>query len=546
MGAGRTAYEWSIARPSRLHSKNHATLDPRPDGSVLARGDKPNNDVYEVDLDGTFDGSTALRLEVLPDASLPDGGPGRAPLFSVGDFVLTEIQVATVEGKDAKPVAIARATEDYSEAGHPAALAIDGKPDTGWTVKGGVGKPHAAVFEFTRAGREGHEAPRHAPPVRHPPDDDRPVPARDDEREGAPSRRRAVPAEVEAMLVVPAESRTTEQAAIVRNHYLSVAPELAAHNKRIDDLRKSMPRSPTTLVMEERAPSESRTTHIHKRGEFLQPTGPVKPGVPAFLPGLPSDAPANRLGLARWLVMPDNPLTSRVQSNGAWQAFFGRGLVPTLDDFGTRSEPASHPELLDWLATEFVRIGWSQKAHAPADRDECNVSAIVEGDARNRSPAIPQNVRLGRGAAHRVDAEAVRDIALSVSGLLNPTIGGPSVYPPQPDGVTALAYGMAAWPTSSGAERYRRGLYTFIKRAAPFAAFATFDMPTSEVTCTRRERSNTPLQALTMLNDPALSRGLEGTSRPGATRGQRRHGRSHPPRIPPASSPASLRSTNPD
>jgi hypothetical protein len=310
-----------------------------------------------------------------------------------------------------------------------------------------------------------------------------------------------VPAEVEAALLVPASSRTKDQAALVRNHYLSITPELAAYNKRIDDLRKSMPRSPTTLVMEERAPAESRTTHIHKRGEFLQPGEPVKPGVPAFLPGLPSDASANRLGLARWLVMAENPLTSRVQVNGAWQAFFGRGLVPTLDDFGTRSEPASHPELLDWLATEFVRIGWSQKA--------LHRLIVTSSTYRQSSKATkgqiardPQNVLLARGPRHRVDAEAVRDIALSVSGLLNPKIGGPSVYPPQPDGVTALAYGMAAWPTSRGAERYRRGLYTFIKRAAPFAAFATFDMPTSEVTCTRRERSNTPLQALTMLNDP--------------------------------------------
>ncbi|HEY2156984.1 MAG TPA: PSD1 and planctomycete cytochrome C domain-containing protein, partial [Isosphaeraceae bacterium] len=358
---GRTAFAWSIAGPSRLFSKNHATLDLRPDGSVLARGDKPNNDVYEVELDGTIEGATALRLEVLPDPSLPDDGPGRAPLFSVGDFILTEIRIATVDGKDVKPVLIARATEDYSEAGHPAKLAIDGKADTGWTIKGGVGRPHAAVFEFREPVAKGaklrvtlHQFGIHQTTI------GRFRLATTSAK--SPVSASGVPADVEAALLVPATARTKDQAAVVRNHYLSVAPELAAYNKRVDDLRRSIPRSPTTLVMEERSPAESRTTHIHKRGEFLQPTGPVRPGTPAFLPGLPSDAPANRLGLARWLVMAENPMTSRVQVNGMWQAFFGRGLVPTLDDFGTRSEPPPHPELLDWLATEFVRIGWSQKA----------------------------------------------------------------------------------------------------------------------------------------------------------------------------------------
>ncbi len=497
---GRPSFDWSVPKPARLFSKNHATLDPRPDGSILARGDKPNNDVYEVDLEGDFAGASALRLEVLPDPSLPDDGPGRAPLFSVGDFILTEIQVETVEGKAGKPVAIGRATEDYSEAGHPAKLAIDGKSDTGWTVKGGIGKPHAAVFEFREPIAKGsrlrvtlHQFGIHQMTIGR---------FRLATTKGkAPVSASGVPAEIESALREPAASRSKDRSALVRAYYLSVAPELAAYNKRIDDLRRSMPRSPTSLVMEERPRAEFRTTQIHKRGEFLQPGEDVDPGVPAFLPPLPPGAPRDRLGLARWLVAADNPLTGRVQVNGAWQAFFGRGLVATLDDFGTRSGPPTHPELLDWLATEFVRLGWSQKA--------LHRLIVTSATYRQRSKTSkeliardPLNELLARGPRFRVDAEAVRDIALSVSGLLNPKIGGPSVYPPQPDGVTALAYGMAAWPTSRGSERYRRGLYTYIKRAAPFAAFATFDMPTSEITCTRRERSNTPLQALTMLNDP--------------------------------------------
>jgi hypothetical protein len=209
------------------------------------------------------------------------------------------------------------------------------------------------------------------------------------------------------------------------------------------------------------------------------------------------------LALARWLVAADNPLVGRVVVNRAWQAFFGRGLVATIDDFGTRGERPTHPELLDWLATEFPHRGWSQKA--------LHRLIVTSATYRQTSKAShdliardPRNELLARGPRFRVDSETVRDIALAASGLLDPRIGGPSVFPPQPDGVTSLAYGQTAWPTSKGADRYRRGLYTYTKRTAPFAAFATFDAPTSEVSCVRRERSNTPLQALTMLNDPAF------------------------------------------
>ncbi len=211
----------------------------------------------------------------------------------------------------------------------------------------------------------------------------------------------------------------------------------------------------------------------------------------------------DRLKLARWLVSEKNPLVGRVVMNRAWQAFFGRGIVATVEDFGTRGERPTHPELLDWLATEFPRQGWSMKAmhRLIVTSATYRQTSKAEPDLLTRDP---RNELLARGPRFRVDSEVVRDIALSASGLLDPTIGGPSVYPPQPDGVTALSYGQMAWPTSKGRDRYRRGLYTYTKRTAPFAAFATFDMPTSEVACVRRERSNTPLQALTLLNDPAF------------------------------------------
>jgi hypothetical protein len=499
---GREAHDWKTPRPVRVTSKGHATMEVLPDISVLARGDKPNNDVYDVDLEGDFAGVTALRLEVLPHPSLPDGGPGRAPLFSVGDFLLSEITVAAIDGATSRPLPLSRATEDYAEPGHPARLTLDGATDTGWTIKGGVGRPHAAVYEF----RE-------------------PVPKSAGTRlrvtltqlgihqttigrfriatttDKGPVSASGLPAEVEAVLRVPAEARTAGQRATIRDYYLSVAPELNALNRRIADLRKPKPRSPTTMIVEERRPSEARVTQIHKRGEFLQVGEVVEPGVPSVLPPLPSDATRDRLGLARWIVAPENPLTARVFVNQAWQAFFGRGIVATVDDFGIRGAPPTHTELLDWLATEAVRLGWSQKALHRL----IVTSATYRQSSRATAEVIardPNNEWLARGPRFRVEAEAVRDIALRAGGLLNPSIGGPSVFPPQPDGVTALAYGQVAWPTSKGAERYRRGLYTYTKRTAPYATFGLFDAPSSDGACTRRERSNTPLQALTLLNDP--------------------------------------------
>ncbi len=499
----RSTYDWTIRRPSQLDSKKHATFDPRPDGSILVRGDKPNNDVYKVDIEGDFSGVRAIRLEVLPDPSLPDDGPGRAPLFSVGDFILTEFG-ATLRGSDTKatPIAIARATEDYAEPGHPAALAIDGKSDTGWTVKGSVGRPHAAVFEF----RE-------------------PLPARPGARlrltihqdgihqmtigrfrvsttvAAPPVTASGLTADVEASLRILIDRRSLAQRESIFAAFLDAAPELAAINKRISELRRSSPRPTTSLVMEERRSAESRTTQVHLRGEFMQLGDVVAPGVPAILPPFPSDLPKNRLGLARWIVAGDNPVTARVQVNQAWQSFFGRGLVPTVDDFGTRGDAPSHPELLDWLATEFIRVGWSQKAI-----HRLIVTSATYRQSSKVSPSLlardSLNDLLARGPRYRVDAETVRDIALAASGLLSPKIGGPSVYPPQPDGVTSLAYGLPTWPTSTGEDRYRRGLYTFTKRTAPYATFGLFDAPNSDLACLRRERSNSPLQALTLLNDP--------------------------------------------
>jgi hypothetical protein len=215
---------------------------------------------------------------------------------------------------------------------------------------------------------------------------------------------------------------------------------------------------------------------------------------------LPKDAPRTRLTLARWLVDDNNPLVGRVVMNRFWSIYFGRGIVPTTDDFGIMGEKASHPELLDWLATEFRREHWSMKA-----MHRLIVTSATYRQTSRVSPELlqkdPLNVLLARGPRLRVEGEIVRDIALSAAGLLEEKIGGPSVFPPQPDGVSDLSYGKLAWKTSEGPDRYRRGMYTFMKRTSPYPGLTTFDTPSPDMTCTRRIRSNTPLQALTVLND---------------------------------------------
>ena len=305
--------------------------------------------------------------------------------------------------------------------------------------------------------------------------------------------------EVEAALLVPADKRTPDQIARIHSAFLHVTPILGAQQQQIKAARLAMPEYPTTLVMQERA--RPRVTNIHHRGEYLQTEDAVRPGVPAILHPMPAGARPDRMGLALWLVDPNNPLMSRVMMNRMWSEYFGRGIVSTVDNFGTMGEPPSHPELLDWLATEFVRQGWSMKAMhrlivtSATYRQSSNVSKeLLEKD--------PANVLLARAPRLRVDGEIVRDIALSSAGLLNDRVGGPSVFPPQPPGISEAAYSPFPWPTSQGPKiTYRRGMYTYQKRTTPYPMLITFDGPTSDVTCTRRNRSNTPLQALTTLND---------------------------------------------
>ena len=323
--------------------------------------------------------------------------------------------------------------------------------------------------------------------------------------------RQALTTDVQAVLDVAEGERTEEQQKALRAAYLQQSTSRMELLHEIETLQKRMPNVATTLAMRER--DEPRETFVMIRGEFLRPGVRVTPGVPAVLPPLPeSDMPPNRLDLARWLVSPDNPLTARVTVNRYWQAFFGRGLVETENDFGTQGTPPSHPELLDWLASEFVERGWSTK-----QMHRLMVTSATYRQASYERPDLvevdPRNLWLARQVRLRLEAEIVRDVALASSGLLWPRIGGPSVFPPQPGGVMELAQVKRDWNTSEGDDRYRRGMYTYFWRSTPHPFLKLFDAPDGNTACTRRARSNTPLQALTLLNDEAFYEAAEALAR---------------------------------
>ncbi|WP_164102942.1 PSD1 and planctomycete cytochrome C domain-containing protein [Candidatus Laterigemmans baculatus] len=284
----------------------------------------------------------------------------------------------------------------------------------------------------------------------------------------------------------------------------------AAEQKKLEEAKKRFVKQiPTTMVMEEL--ETPRETFVHIRGDFLRHGDRVEPDVPAVLPPLPeSDAPATRLDLARWLVDGENPLTARVTANRIWMRLFGTGLVETENDFGLQGTPPTHPELLDWLALELIDGDWSIKRLQRTILSSATYRQSSRVDRRTKL-ADPLNKLLGRQVRIRVEAETVRDIAVAASGLLDRRLGGKSVHPPQPSGVYAFTQRGASWPTSSGGDRYRRGMYTFFMRSAPYPMLTTFDTPRFNTTCTRRVRSNTPLQSLTMANSEAMletARGL--------------------------------------
>ncbi|MFN3651552.1 MAG: PSD1 and planctomycete cytochrome C domain-containing protein [Armatimonadota bacterium] len=488
------AVKWIPLRPESAKSEV-PLLTVLDDASVLASGDQTKRDVYDLGFRTDLRGITAIRLEALPDERLPRRGPGRVYYEGPhGDFFLSEVTL-TAGGL---PVKISKASHSFAGGGS-AGAAIDGDPQTGWSINGGQGKVHTAVFNLEAPLADPKELSLRLLFERY-------YAAglgrfRVSVTTDARAAEAGLPPEVEAALLVPEGERTAEQREALLRQFVATAPELKEAREEIDRLRGQMPSHPTTLVMTERPANNPRATYMHKRGEFLQRLDAVQPAVPAVLHPLPANVPRNRLSFARWLVDPRNPLVGRVTMNRQWAALFGRGIVRTVEDFGLQGESPTHPELLDWLALEFIRKGWSMK-----QMHRLMVTSATYRQSSDVSPALlakdPENKLLARGPRFRIEGELIRDTALTVSGLLSEKLGGPSVFPPQPASVTREGtYGALEWKVSEGEDRYRRGLYTFTKRTAPYAMFITFDGTSGEACVARREVSNTPLQALTLLND---------------------------------------------
>ena len=496
---------WQPLRPSAATSAV-PFLTIQSDDSIFASGDFTKSDTYKLTFRNLPAGVKAIRLEALPDDRLPNHGPGAVFYEGVdGDFRLTNFKVVAGTNE----VALKNATESFANGGDTAAKTIDADLQSGWSINGGQGRAHSAVFQLAeplKAVDEVHiellcahyyMASLGRFRISVTTDENARASALPEDAQNALAKYRD---EASIKTLLSSSDASADRELLLRQ-FAKVAPQLAGERKAIDQLRASMPALPTTLVMRERPEGLSRITYRHDRGEFLSPKEEVAPGIPEVLPPLPKDAPRNRLGFAQWLVSPENPLTARVVMNRHWEAFFGRGLVFTSENFGLQGEAPSHPDLLDWLALEFIKQGWSQKKMHKL----IVMSATYQQSSKltpERLEFDPQNILLARGPRVRIDAELIRDYDLVASGLFSPKVGGPSVYPPQPAGVTSEgAYGSLNWMASTGPDRYRRGLYTFSKRTTPYAMTATFDGPSGESCLARRERSNTPLQALTLLND---------------------------------------------
>ena len=480
------------------------------DGSVLAGGYAPTKFTPQFTLRTKMRNIRAVRLELLNDPNLPMNGPGRS-LW--GTAALTEFEVRAMPAgvKDAKlaKVKIVRATADmnlpetqiagafWDKSGKrrvtgPIEFAIDGNNDTAWGTDNGPGRrnqPRQAVFVFAEpvdfpdgAVLEVYLSQRHGGWNS------------DDNMNHNLGRFRLAVTDAEDAAADP-------RAANLFSIWRATVPEWRQANDEIEQLWREHPEGTTQLVMNER--EETRETHLLLRGDFLKPGKAVQAGTPAFLHAAPEGSPANRLTLAKWMVDRQSPTVARSIVNRVWQSYFGTGLVATSEDLGKQAETPSHKELFDWLSVDLMDNKWSLK--------KLHKSIVLSNTYRQSSKVSealyardPYNRLLARGSRLRVDAEIVRDIALAASGLLNPKVGGPSVFPPAPEFLfqPPTSYGPKNWFEAKGADRYRRGLYTFRFRSVPYPMLQAFDAPNGDMSCVRRGRSNTPLQALTTLNEP--------------------------------------------
>jgi hypothetical protein len=515
---GQVEWEATLAKSAAQSAQEHvldiadfdstggATHEILPDKSVLISGEPASDkDTYLLEVRTPLTGICAVKLETLTHDSLPGKGPGRGdatrPNFVLNNFTVTAAPAS--QPAQAKPVKFTKATASFSQSNFPVPnlLNPDNTAKGGWAINPRFHEPHWALLETAEplgfpGGtvlrfklEQNFGASRTIGRLR--------LTALTGNVSGTP-----LPVEVAEALKVPAAKRTTKQAKALADFRLKDNPEHARLEKEKShleaDLRKL--KAPTTLVMRETQP---RMSAVFMRGEFRTPGDKVEPNVPAVLHPLNAPSAARtRLDLAQWLVSRENPLVARVVVNRWWAELFGHGLVITPEDFGIKGDPPTHPELLDWLAVEFMDNGWSMKKL---------LKTIVTSAAYRQSSRVTpelfarddQNLLYARGPRHRLDAETIRDNALAIAGLLNQKLGGPPIHPYQPDGLWVKVGGQRYdYVVSPGEEKYRRGLYVIWKRGAPYPSFVNFDANSRMACRVKRPRSNTPLQALTLMNDP--------------------------------------------
>jgi hypothetical protein len=528
---------WHSLMPTRVSTTDGSTLAADATGAVLASGRTPDGDTYLVDANAPVAGRiTGLRIEALPHPTLPMNGPGRD---YYGNFALQTVEI------------------EHGRAGRFAPVATGGTVTDSPSVQTNDTVIRVSLRQLWRVQAGGEEKlPRQfillpAEPFAVAAGDTlriRLVQKSDIARQilghfrlsvttsTDPGRIVAVPYNLRPALRVAADQRKPDQQQRLRQQWQRAAPELAALRAQIQEcaaddddaaaetgdtpacgtLRRQLAdlKIPTTLVLAENPAVTHPTTFLRTRGDFTKKAEEVKAAVPSFLGTLPASVAPNRLGLATWLVGRENPLTARVRMNQIWQVYFGRGLVDTSEDFGSQGSAPSHPDLLDWLAVEFMDRGWDQKAmhRLIVTSSTYRQSSGVSRQVLERDPA---NVLFTRGPRFRVEGEMVRDIALAASGLLSTKMGGPPVMPYQPDGLWSFHSQKAddRWVLSEGEDRYRRGLYTYIRRTARYPSLTVFDAPSHETAVARRPTTNTPLQALTTLNDPAFFEAAQAMAR---------------------------------
>ena len=518
-----------------------------PDGSIRAASYAPTKWTAHFRGTNNLPVIGAFRLEQFLDPNLPCNGPGRS---IKGMAALSEFNVEAVDAQNPSnkvAVKFVKATADFSNpekdletefddksgkrrAYGPVEFAIDGKDDTAWGIDAGPGRrnqPRKAVFvtekpvSFTNGVvldfklKQNHGGWNSDDNMNH---------NLGRFRLSVTSATNVVadplPVGVRDIFKIPRERRAPAQTAAVFSYWRTTVPEFKEVNDKIESLWKQWPEGAQTLTLvarTERGPGdEKRTTHMLKRGDWLKPAKDVTAGVPAFLHPLPPNADDSRLTFAKWLVDRKSPTTARVFVNRMWQAYFGSGIVETAEDFGTQSSAPSHPELLDWLACEFMDQGWSVKA-----MHKLIVSSATYRQSSKVTPELyaqdQANRLLARGPRFRVEGEIVRDIALASSGLLNPALGGPSVFSPSPSFLyqPPASYGPKTWNEATGPDRYRRGLYTFRFRSVGYPMLQNFDAPNGDFSCVRRPRSNTSLQALTTLNEVVFMECAQALARQG-------------------------------